>query len=124
MPPIHKKIKDYGNFVLTRGNMLTPSGLETSLQSLAAAAFIAIISSDDVQMLTLGMRMNVEFLKWLFEKFHVAHVINNLSMYLRAGNKLVSFFMFTLPSVRHPNFCDMLKVGLISGVYGGMVMVL
>ena len=25
--------------------------------------------------------------------------------------------MFTLPDIRHPNFCDMLRVGLISGLW-------
>ena len=53
----------------------------------------------------------VEFLKWLFEKNFM------LRMDKQCCRFYFGFVFYVFTSVRHPNFCDMLKVGLISGLW-------
>ena len=93
---------------------LTPSDLEEA-SSLAAAAFAK--APCYVEMLPGNEGERVDFLKWLFKKNFMLRMDKQCCRCAFDGNKLVSFFMFTLPSIRHPNFCDMLKVGLISGLW-------
>ena len=93
---------------------LTPSGLEEA-SSLAAAAFAK--APCYVEMLPGNEEERVVFLKWLFEKNFMLRMDKQCCRCTYDGNKLVSFFMFTLPSIRHPNFCDMLKVGLVLGLW-------
>ena len=55
------------------------------------------------------------FLSWLFEKNFTLRLEEDCCRCTYDGDKLVSFFMFTKPDVRHPTCCDMLRVGLITG---------
>jgi GNAT superfamily N-acetyltransferase len=59
----------------------------------------------------------IEFLKWMFEKNFYLRIDDDCCRCTYDGEKLICFFMFTKPGTRHPSFCDMLKVGLFTGLW-------
>ena len=111
-----KKIKSNTKSIINtlQFKYLTTTNLEDAAL-LAATAFAK--TPCYVEILPGDEKERILFLKWLFEKNFLLRMDKQCCRCTYDGNKLVSFFMFTLPDIRHPNFCDMLRVGLISGLW-------
>lgn len=85
-----------------------------------AAALAAAAFSDTPcynQILPGDITRRASFLAWLFEKNFSLRLKDECCRCTYDGDKLISFFMFTKPDVRHPTCCDMLRVGLITGLW-------
>ena len=101
-----------------------PTAEVPAAAALAAAAFaetpcyVAIFPGDGDARAAAQHRLRTRFLTWLFER--------NFQLRVDAGcfhgardtrsGALVAFFMLTPPGVRDPSICDMLRIGLLSGV--------
>lgn len=96
---------------------LTPSELPKAA-ALAAAAFTDTPCYNQIMPCNNNdILKQTTFLAWLFEKNFQLRLNDDCYRCTYDANKLISFFMFTKPDVRHPTCCDMLKVGLILGLW-------
>ena len=57
------------------------------------------------------------FLAWMFERNFLLRLDDECFRCTYDGDKLVSFFLFIKPGLRHPSFWDMLRVGLLTGLF-------
>ena len=97
-----------------RSEVLTAKNVQVAAR-LAAAAFANTPCYTEI--LPGDERERVSFLEWLFEKNFSLRLDDDCGRCTYDGDTLISFFMFVKPDVRHPTFCDMIKAGLILGLW-------
>ena len=82
---------------------------------LAALAFAQ--SPCYVEIMPGSVQERVVFLDWMFSKNFLLRLDADCCRCTYNGQQLVCFFMFTKPGTRHPSLCDMLRVGLVAGLF-------